>query len=109
MTSVLSSVVGTWLLDRFCGEPAVAGHHAVLPLPRRVRRPVMLSAGSESRARPSIPMTTTGLARWLGRGGAAGSGWRREAKMATAASTPITAAPKKTLLRGRAGSKWEWA
>ena len=25
MTSVLSSVVGTWLLDRFCGEPAVAG------------------------------------------------------------------------------------
>jgi hypothetical protein len=25
MTSVLSSVVGTWLLDRFCGEPAIAG------------------------------------------------------------------------------------
>ena len=25
MTSLPSSVVGTWLLDRFCGEPAVAG------------------------------------------------------------------------------------
>ena len=25
MTSLQSSVVGTWLLDRFCGEPAVAG------------------------------------------------------------------------------------
>ncbi len=25
MTFQLSSVVGTWLLDRFCGEPAVAG------------------------------------------------------------------------------------
>ncbi len=25
MTSLLSSVAGTWLLDRFCGEPAVAG------------------------------------------------------------------------------------
>ena len=25
MTSLQSSVVGTWLLDRFCGDPAVAG------------------------------------------------------------------------------------
>jgi hypothetical protein len=25
MTSLQSSVVGTWLLDRFCGEPAIAG------------------------------------------------------------------------------------
>jgi hypothetical protein len=25
MTSLPSSVVGTWLLDRFCGEPAIAG------------------------------------------------------------------------------------
>jgi hypothetical protein len=25
MTSLRASVVGTWLLDRFCGEPAIAG------------------------------------------------------------------------------------
>ena len=25
MTSLQSSIVGTWLLDRFCGDPAVAG------------------------------------------------------------------------------------
>lgn len=25
MTSLQSSVLGTWLLDRFCGEPAIAG------------------------------------------------------------------------------------
>src|SRR5207237_121191 len=62
-------------------------------------------AHGESRARPSIPTTTTASARRAGRGGVGRAGSSRIAKRTAPTQTATAAAKRRTARRGREGSR----